>query len=70
MKVLSRRYAEFGVRIAVWFRCSLSKQTVSGNKVLLILTREAVQNLGRPDKAISPTFFKLKIVTRQRALKV
>jgi len=25
--------AGFGVRIAVWFRCSLSKQMVSGNRV-------------------------------------
>jgi len=28
---LSRKRAESGVRIAVWFRCSLNKQTANGN---------------------------------------
>jgi hypothetical protein len=28
--ILFRRYAESGVRIAGWFRCSLSKQTAKG----------------------------------------
>lgn len=30
-----------GVRTAGWFRCSLNKQMVSGNRVWLILNREA-----------------------------
>jgi hypothetical protein len=31
--VLSQRCAGFGARIAVWFRCSLNKQTANGNRV-------------------------------------
>jgi len=33
MIALFRRCVGFGVRIAVWFRCSLSKQMVSGNRI-------------------------------------
>jgi hypothetical protein len=36
MTALSRRFAGFGVRIAVWFRCSLNKLMASGNKTLSI----------------------------------
>ena len=32
MKVLFRKLAGFGVRIAAWFRCSLNKQTANGNR--------------------------------------
>ena len=35
MTVLSRRCAEFGVRIAVSFRCSLSKVTENGNNLTI-----------------------------------
>jgi hypothetical protein len=35
-----RALERFGVRIAVWFRCSLNKQTASGNRLRLILNRE------------------------------
>jgi hypothetical protein len=38
---------------------------VNGSRIQLILNRETAQNLGRPDRAISPTFFKLNIETRQ-----
>ena len=31
------------VRIAVWFRCSLNKQTVSGNKVYLVSARSYIR---------------------------
>jgi hypothetical protein len=45
MKARSRRRAGSGVRIAVWFKCSLSKQTVNGNKVCMIQNREPTQTV-------------------------
>jgi len=47
MKAQFLKFAGSGVRIAVWFRCSLSKQTENGNRARLILNRETTQNLGK-----------------------
>ena len=47
MIFLSRRCVGFGVRIAVWFRCSLNKAAENGNRARLILNRETTQNLGK-----------------------
>jgi hypothetical protein len=41
------RHLGFGVRIAVWFRCSLNKAAENGNRARLILNRETTQNLGK-----------------------
>ena len=37
--------ALFGVRIAVWFRSSLSKQTANGNRVCMIQNRDPTQTV-------------------------
>jgi len=44
MIVLYRRYAGFGVKIAVWFRYSLDKQTVNGNSDAKVISAKNKMN--------------------------
>jgi hypothetical protein len=39
-------------RYAVWFKCSSSKQTASGNRTHLILNRETGQNLEKKNQKV------------------
>ena len=61
MTVQYLRCAGSGAKIAVWFRCSLNKQTTDGNRAHVILNRESAQDLEGERELYGKTLIQLPL---------